>query len=74
MVGTSELDFILRFLAMAELKRASFCSFGLAKTFVGIALGFAALLSKELQALVNAVDIGRHGKEHRVLPVAFDLI
>ena len=23
----------------------------------------------ELQALVNAVDIGRHGKEHRVLPV-----
>ena len=24
----------------------------------------------ELQALVNAVDIGRHGKEHRILPVA----
>ena len=24
----------------------------------------------ELQTLVNAVDIGRHGKEHRVLPVA----
>ena len=24
----------------------------------------------ELQALVNAVDICRHGKEHRVLPVA----
>ncbi|MCR5180106.1 MAG: hypothetical protein K6C30_02670 [Bacteroidaceae bacterium] len=47
MVGTSELDFILRFLAMAELKRASFCSFGLAKTFVGIALGFAASLVEE---------------------------
>ena len=27
------LDFILRFLAMAELKRALFCSFGLTKTF-----------------------------------------
>ena len=24
----------------------------------------------ELQTLVNAVDIGRHGKEHRILPVA----
>ena len=47
MVGTSELDFILRFLAMAELKRASFCSFGLPKTFVGIALGFAASLVEE---------------------------
>jgi hypothetical protein len=32
MVSTSQLDFILRFLAMAELKRASFCSFGLPKT------------------------------------------
>ena len=42
MVGTSELDFILRFLAMA-----SFCSFGLSKTFVGIALGFAASLVEE---------------------------
>ena len=36
MVGTSELDFILRFLAMAESKQASFCSFGLPKMFVGI--------------------------------------
>ena len=34
---------------------------------VGIALGFAALLSKELQALVNAVDIGRHGKAPSLL-------
>ena len=42
LVGTPELDFILRFLAMAELKRASFCSFGLTKTFVDIALGFLA--------------------------------
>ena len=24
----------------------------------------------ELLTLVNAIDIGRHGKEHRVLPVA----
>jgi len=47
MVGTSKLDFILRFLAMAELKRASFCSFGLPKTFVGIALGLAASLVEE---------------------------
>ena len=47
MVGTFELDFILRFLAMAELKRASFCSFGLPKTFVGIALGLAASLVEE---------------------------
>ena len=29
---------------------------------VGIALGYAALQSKELQTLVNAVDIGRHRK------------
>ena len=37
------------------------------ETRIGIVLnGFDA----ELQALVNAVDIGRHGKEHRVLPVA----
>ena len=28
------LDFILRFLAMAELKRALFCSFGLTKTLI----------------------------------------
>jgi len=27
------MDFILRFLAMAELKQALFCSFGLTKTF-----------------------------------------
>ena len=37
------------------------------ETRIGVVLnGFDA----KLQALVNAVDIGRHGKEHRVLPVA----
>ena len=30
---TLTLDFILRFLAMAESKRACLCSFGLTKTF-----------------------------------------
>ncbi|MBO6287121.1 MAG: hypothetical protein J6M94_00860 [Prevotella sp.] len=35
--------------------------------FVGIALGYAALQSKELQTLVNAVDIGRHGKAPSLL-------
>ena len=37
------------------------------ETRIGVVLnGFDA----KLQALVNAVDICRHGKEHRVLPVA----
>ena len=31
---TKSLDFILRFLAMAQLKQASLCSFGLTKTFI----------------------------------------
>ena len=31
------------------------------------ALGYAALQSKELQTLVNAVDIGRHGKAPSLL-------
>ena len=35
--------------------------------FIGIALGFAALQSKELQALVDAVDIGRHRKTPSLL-------
>jgi len=34
---------------------------------VSIALGYAALQSKELEALVNAVDIGRHGKAPSLL-------
>ena len=36
-----------QFLAMAESVQAPFCSFGLSKTFVGIALGFAASLVEE---------------------------
>ena len=66
MVCTSELDFILRFLAMAELKRASFCSFGLAESRDGSLIrldnSFIRSLLEQFVVILGKLEMPlRHG-------------
>ncbi|OYP41846.1 hypothetical protein CIK88_03710 [Prevotella sp. P5-50] len=58
------LDFILRFLAMAELKRALFCSFGLTKTLI-----LCQYWRNELKSFLATSK-----KLHRSFLVAFSLL